>query len=68
MMVTATGTRNWVESGRAKQRSPRVLRWCGGSGFYLPPWLLRRCPHGCEPVAWRYECRVCGAETAPLFE
>ena len=63
-----TDIRNWVEPERTKQQSPKVLRWCGGSGSYLPPRLLRRCPHGCEPAAWRSNCRVCGAETAPLFE
>lgn len=68
MKVTADDIRNWLASARAKQQSPKVLRWCGGSGVYLPPWLLRRCPHGCEPVSWRDACRVCGAETAPLFE
>lgn len=44
--------------------------WTGPGGPdtpYLHPRDLRRCPHGCEPYAWRERCRCCGTRTVSLW-
>lgn len=63
MNVTPADVANWAASANAKVRRAKEYRPCGGTGRVAHPTDLRRCPHGCEPIAWRDYCRECGEPT-----